>query len=359
MGLPFLSQSARRRDQVLALDLGVCQTKAVLLAKRGGQWHLVDFALVEAPPADKSRDSEVLGAHFKAVLEALGNPKVRAITVALGVEETILRQIELPMMAPEDVRQLLKLNSKTHLQQELNDYAFDAYYLPPRQLAAPDEAGKPAAAGAQKYKVVVTGAPRITIESIQAAARIAGLTVDEIVPSLIGPANAFECVEPDAFNNEVVGLVDVGFRNSTIVVLDAGELVLHRVVHLGGERLTAGLAEAMGISPAEAEGIKVGMPTEIQPTLEAVMNPLGRELRASLDFFEHQHDKPITQVLISGGAARNDIIIQTLQNELMVPCRSWNPTRFLQVSVPSAKTPDVESMSAQFSVAVGTAVSSF
>ena len=56
---------------------------------------------------------------------------------------------------------------------------------------------------------------------------------------------------------------------------------------------------------------------------------------------------------------RNDIIIQTLQNELMVPCRSWNPTRFLQVSVPSAKTPDVESMSAQFSVAVGTAVSSF
>ena len=99
--------------------------------------------------------------------------------------------------------------------------------------------------------------------------------------------------------------------------------------------------------------------TVLQPTLESVMNPLGRELRASLDFFEHQHDKPITQVFISGGAARNEIIIQALQNELMVPCRSWNPTRFLQVAVPAAKVPEVEQLGPQLSVAIGSAVASF
>jgi type IV pilus assembly protein PilM len=340
------------------MDLGVCQTKAVHLQKRGGSWSLVSFAFVDAPPPEKSREVAVLAEHFKAVVAALGNPKARALTVALGVEETILRQIELPMMAPEDVRQMLKLSSKTYLQQELSDYVFDAFYLPPRQVAAPAEPGKTTSTS-QKYKVLVAGAPRARVEAIQAAARAAGLVAEDIIPSLIGPANAFECVEPQAFNSEVVGLVDVGFRTTTIVVLDGGELVLNRVVQLGGERLTAGLAEAMGISTSEAEGLKVGMPTEVQPTLEAVLNPLGRELRASLDFFEHQNDKPIAQVMISGGSARNDIIVQALQNELMVPCRSWNPTRFLQVAVPEARVPEVEQAGPQLSVAIGSAAACF
>ncbi len=57
-----------------------------------------------------------------------------------------------------------------------------------------------------------------------------------------------------------------------------------------------------------------------------LLAPLGRELRASVDFFEHQQDKPVTQVFVSGGSARSDYIIQILQTELMVPCASWNPT---------------------------------
>ena len=90
-----------------------------------------------------------------------------------------------------------------------------------------------------------------------------------------------------------------------------------------------------------------------------MINPLGRELRASLDFFEHQHDRPITQVFISGGSAKNDVVIQALQNELMVPCRNWNPVRFLQIAVPQGKAAEVEEMSPQLSVAVGAAIASF
>ncbi len=357
MGLPLPSQRSKKRDQIISVDLGGCQTKAVHLQRKGANWTLVNFALIDAPPADKGRDAATLAQHFQAVVTALGNPRTKSLTVALGVDETILRQIELPMMAPEDVRQMLRLNSKNYLQQELTDYVFDAFYLPPREMAAQAEGGK--AGSQQKYKVIVTGAPRKLIDNVTAAAKTAGLVLDSLSPSLIGPANAFECVEPDAFNKEVVGLVDVGFRHTSIIVLDAGELVLNRVVNLGGERLTQGLAEAMGINPAEAEGIKIGMSGEIQTTLEAVINPLGRELRASLDFFEHQHDKPISQVFVSGGSARNEIIIQALQTELMVPCRNWNPARFLQGTLSADRQAEIDQLSPQFSVAVGSAAASF
>lgn len=350
----------------MSFDLGGCQTKAIHLQKKGGAWHLLNFFLMDAPPLEKCREAETLSQHFKALLAGLGNPRVKTVCVALGVEEAILKQIELPLIAPEDVRTMLRLNAKNYLQQDLPDHIFDCVFLPPRQApAAPAEPGKPEAgkpapaASQQKYKVLVTGTPRKTLENLQAAAKAAGLVLDSVVPSVVGPANAFEAVEPESFNKEIVGLVEIGFKHSSIVILDAGEIVLNRVVNLGSERLTLGLAEAMGISPSEAEGIKIGMPGEVQPTLEAVINPLGRELRASLDFFENQQNKTLGQIYVSGGAARNEIVVQALQNELMIPCKSWNPLRALQISVPAAKQGEVEQFTPQFSVAVGTAVASF
>lgn len=363
MGFLPLSQGSKRPDQILAVDLGGCQSKAVHLQRRGGAWHLVNFALAEALPHDKARDPEALGEHFRALVTSLGNPKVKALVTALGVDEAILRQIQLPMMAGEDVRLMLKLNSKNYLQQELPDHIFDCVYLPPRQAAPtqepPAEGAKAAAPGQQKFNVLVTAAPRRIVECIQAAAKKAGLVADSIVPSQVASPNAFESVEPDAFHKEVVGLVDIGFKHSSIVVLDAGEILLNRVVNIGSEKITAGLAEAMGISLSEAEGIKVGMPAEVQPTLESVINPLGRELRASFDFFEHQQDKTISQVFVSGGAARNEIIVQALQTELMVPCRSWNPTKFLQVSLPAERQGEIDQFAPQLAVALGSAAASF
>ena len=84
-----------------------------------------------------------------------------------------------------------------------------------------------------------------------------------IVPGLIGPVNAFELAVPEVFANESVALVDIGFKQTSVCILDSGELVLTRVVNIGGDKLTAGLAEAMNITYAEAEGIKVGMAPEV------------------------------------------------------------------------------------------------
>ena len=138
---------------------------------------------------------------------------------------------------------------------------------------------------------------------------------------------------PEIFANESVALVDIGFKHTSICVLDRGELALMRVVNIGGDKLTAGLAEAMNITYAEAEGIKVGMAPEVQSALEMQVLPLGRELRASLDFFEHQQDRAVSQVYVSGGSARSEMILQMLHAELIVECKTWNPTGFLAIGV--------------------------
>jgi Tfp pilus assembly PilM family ATPase len=109
----------------------------------------------------------------------------------------------------------------------------------------------------------------------------------------------------------------------------------------------------------EAENIKVGMPAEVQSNLEPLINPLGRELRASIDFFEHQHDKTTSHVFVSGGSARSEVIIQALQTELMVPCKSWNPVKSLQLALPPEKMGEIEQIAPQLAVGIGAAVAAF
>jgi type IV pilus assembly protein PilM len=164
---------------------------------------------------------------------------------------------------------------------------------------------------------------------------------------------------PEVFAKEAVALVDIGFRNTSICLLQEGELILSRVVAIGGDRLTTGLAEVMGISYAEAESIKVGIPAEVQGQLEALVLPLGRELRASMDCFEHQQDRPITQVFISGASAKSEFILQILQSELMVECKTWNPLSFMEMALPPQQSAQVEQVASQLTVAVGAAIAAF
>ena len=341
---------------MISVDLGGRTTKAILLERRGEGYTLTRYALLDAPIFEKTLSSELLAEHLKAVAEAL-DTSIKFTTLSIGVNDAIVRPLELPQIPLDEMRLVLKNNTRGYLQQDLPNRVFDCHVMPVK--ASPKPADAPKASAIPKVKVLVTAARKDLIDDFQNAIKDAGLVADHITPALIGPVNAFEMAMPEVFANESIALVDIGFKNSSICLLHQGELVLSRVVGIGGDKLTAGLAEAMNISYAEAEGIKIGMAPEIQSTLEAQVLPLGRELRASLDFFEHQQDRPITHVYVSGGSARSELILQMLHSELIVECKTWNPTTFLQLALPGQQTAEIEHIAPQLTVAIGAAMAAF
>ncbi|MGO8929926.1 MAG: pilus assembly protein PilM [Limisphaerales bacterium] len=358
MALPFFDSRARKQhDRMLAVDLGGRTTKAVHVQRRGQGFALCGFALLDAPIFEKTLSADLLTEHLKAVAQALG-AKSKTVTLAVGVNDALVRHTEMPRLPADDRRLVLKHSSRVYLQQELSNHVFDCHVL---ASAAPDQPSNPAESprtllGPPKQKILAAAARKQLIDEFVDGTRRASLVAECIVPGLIAPVNAFERAMPDAFMNEAVALVDLGFRNSSICIVQRGELVLSRVVGIGGDRLTNGLAEALNVSYAEAEGIKIGMPGEVQTQLEALVLPLGRELRASIDFFEHQHDHPVTQALITGGPARSEFILRTLQQELMIDCKVFNPTTFLQLELPSQQTAEIEQVAPQLAVALGAAL---
>jgi len=358
MAWPLLSGiSGKKRNQMMAVDLGNRTTKAVLLERRGDVLALTRYALLDAPIYDKKISAEMLSDHLRQVSEALGNV-TKSLTIAVGLDDVIVRQVELPQIPMDEMRLVLKNNTKGYLQQDLPNHAFDCYVFPPKAAAATGNkaAEPPKPAALPKLKVLVAAAKQQLVADFQTAAKTAGLTLDCLAPGLISPVNAFELAMTNVFANETVALVDIGFKHSSICVLDHSELVLARVVSLGGDKLTAGLAEAMNISYAEAEGIKVGMAPEVQSALETQVLPLGRELRASLDFFEHQQDRPVTQIFISGGSARSEMILQMLHAEMLAECKTWSPTGSLQLALPGQQAVEIEHIGSQLTVAVGAAL---
>lgn len=351
MSLPFFNTRAKRRDEVIAVDLGGRHTKAVRVQKRGDRLSLAGYVIQDSPSEQSSFSVDVLAEHLKGVTRALGEG-AKTIVVSLGVADTVVRRAEMPPMAMDEMRQLLKFNTKNYLQQDLPDHVFDCALVLP---GGTTEAPKPTAG--QKQQVIVGAGKRQLVDDVASAIREAGLSAVQVVPGLVGPLNAFEVSEPEVFINEAVALVDVGFRSTTVCMLQRGELIMHRVVNMAGDRITQGLADSMGISYAEAEGIKVGMATEVQTSLEPLVGSLGRELRAFIDFFEHQQDVAVSQIFVSGGSARGELLVQALQAELLVPCKVWNPAKAFDLSLTPDQATEFLSVSPQLAVAFGAAIS--
>ncbi len=353
MALPFLKSKPKGRDQVIAVDLGGRTTKAVHILRRGDSYVLSGYTVLDAPIFEKTIPPDLLAEHLKTVTQSLGGGKIKPVLLAMGVNDAVARLTEIPLMPVGDMRQILKNNTKNYMQQDLPGYVFDCFIFPPRQTHDDKKSGS---SMVPKTRVFVAGMKQQLLDDLQTAVKNANLLPDCVVPGVIGPLNAFEMARSDEFSKGIIALVDIGFKNSTICILQEGELMLNRVVAIGGDRLTAGLADAMNISYGEAEGIKIGMPEEVQINLEPLIIPLGRELRASIDFFEHQNDKVVTQVFVSGGSARSEFIMRLLQAELLIDCKAWNPASFLQMALSPQQTTEIDVMAPQLTVAIGAAM---
>lgn len=351
MALPTSSKKVFK-DRVVAIDLGSKSTKATLIKAHGvGQLTLEAYSIRETPPMEgglSADNQQALASHLKNVLKDLGQ-KPKRLGVVIGISESILRQVEMPITELTGMRQMLKFGSKKYLQQELSDFTFDVF------VPGTEEESGMSKAQMQKGKVLIGGVRTQLIDSLQSAVKPLGVGLDHIGISLVEMVNGFEFALPEPYSQETIALVDIGFKNTTITILKSGEMALNRVLALGGDKFTGGLAEALNLDYDEAESIKIGMPPEIESMLEAQLSNLGQELRVSIDFFEHQQDTPVTQVFISGGSAKSDFILNALQTELMIPCHRWNPLNSINTS--GGDFPRLQLDAVQLGVAIGGALS--
>jgi Tfp pilus assembly PilM family ATPase len=108
------------------------------------------------------------------------------------------------------------------------------------------------------------------------------------------------------------------------------DFFLIREIRTGTQTFIHGLSESIGISHSAAEGSlsilsEMVFTEKVQSKLQNLVSGLAGELRASMDFFEKEQGKTVGQLFVSGGSALGNFITQSLETELLIPCKKWSP----------------------------------
>ena len=351
---------ARRADSVIGIDLGKHAFKGVTLRRKSdSRFVLTGFASRLVPEEFTSVDE--LAHELKLLLKDLGG-SAKACAVAISDPNVLLRIIEQPETPVDLLRNALRFNGLAVLNQECKDFVLDIAPVVTREknaaLAQDDRnsGGVAVQSGVvTKTKYLVGGMLRPAVKQISAALSKTRIPADILQLAPVCSFNAFEFAYPETFANDAFLLLDTGHLESTVLIGRKGELVLVRSIDYGGKALMQALT-ADGALDADAAWLMIQQGDE--GMAEICSNSLGRlatEVRNSIGFFEGQREESINRIFVSGGLARAETVLQTLSDELGLPCEIWDPLETCELALPAAKRQALPNEFVSLNVACGAA----
>lgn len=350
---------ARRGNSVIGIDLGKRTYKAVLLSKKSDtRYVLTGFATHEVPEAVSTPDE--IAQQVKQLLRELGG-STKSCAIAVSEPESLLRIIEQPSTPPELLRNALRYNGLTMLNQECKDFILDVASISRNGSGPSSNNGNGNGAVAVQAPVntqtryLVGGMLRSQVKQISEAMAKTRLSAEVLQLAPVCSLNAFEFAYPEVHGTEPFLLLDIGHLQSTVLIGRSGELTLTRSFDYGGKLFTQALT-ADGALDARAAHLMIkegdaGMAEICRNTLAR----LATEVRNSIGFFEGQHETPIHRLFVSGGLSRAQMVLQSLSDELGLPCEIWDPLENCEVALPAAKRKTLQDEFASLNVACGAA----
>ena len=346
---------AKRADSVVGIDLGKHVLKGVALRRKGdSRFILTSFASRPVPEEFASADD--LSRELKQLLRDLGGG-AKACAFAVSDPSTILRIIEQPDTPVEMLRMALRLNGLAVLNQECKDFVLDV-----APIGAPADGGSTSEKSSDggtsvvtQTKYLVGGMLRSQVKLIAAAANKLRLSAELLQVAPVCSFNAFEFAYPEIFAKEAFLLLDIGHLESTVLIGSKGEFVLVRSIDYGGKALMQALTAEDALD-ADAAWLMIQQGDEgMTEICRGSLARLGLEVRNSIGFFEGQREEAINRVFVSGGLARAETVLQTLSDELSLPCEIWDPLETCEVALPAAKRQALPNEFVSLNVACGAA----
>jgi Tfp pilus assembly PilM family ATPase len=352
---------AKRSDSVFGIDLGKHTLKGVAVRKKkDARFVLTSFAFRPVPEQFASPDD--LARELKQLFRELGG-SAKACAFAVSDPGTILRIIEQPDTPVHLLRNALRLNGLAVLNQECKEFVLDVAPVTTHQdetSTTEKSSGNAGNVAVQsgvitQTRYLVGGMLRGEIKQIMAATSKVRGSAEVLQVAPVCSFNAFEFAYPDVFANEAFLLLDMGHLQSTVLIGSRGELVLVRSIDYGGKALMQALTAEDALD-ADAAWLMIQQGDE--GMTEICRNSLARlalEVRNSIGFFEGQREEAINRIFVSGGLARAETVLQTLSDELGLPCEIWDPLETCELALPAAKRQTLPNEFVSLNVACGAA----
>jgi type IV pilus assembly protein PilM len=340
----------RREGRYVSIDIGSSALK--LLEVEGTSTDLTIRCFGSAPlPASAIQNNMIVepdgvAGVIRGLLRKTGASANEAITAVPG-PAVIIKKLQLPTQAPNELENSVLFEAGNFIPESLENVNLD--YMVTDVLEKE-----------RQFEVLLVAVKRDIINSYTNTLQIAGLEPAVVDVDYFALENMYELNYPPS-ENQVVALVNIGARYSCMNILRGGRSTFTGDVPVGGKEFNDALVRNLGVSPADAETIKLGANLahpvdQVEPVLQPVKEFLAEEIHRALSFFwTAATDEQISSILLTGGTSRVPGLVNLLAERLEVPVHIANPLANVHLAH-GVDRAALERDAASFAIAVGLGV---
>ncbi|MCB0414991.1 MAG: type IV pilus assembly protein PilM [Bdellovibrionales bacterium] len=317
--------------KVVGIDVGTSSIKLAEMDVSGKSAKLTHFSMTETPTSAVSNGDIVdNGAISTAVRHLIAESKVKRKQAATGLwgSSVIVKKINIPKMDKSLVAEQIRWEAEQYIPFELNEVNLDFHILRDSLSSDSMDILLIAAKHEQIFKMV---------EIIQGA----GLTCSHLDINGFALSNLY--LQNFGNTGEAMHMVlNIGANYTNFIVINGKEVIFCRDIPVGGSVYTSEIQKGMGISPAEAESLKLSLsrggsvPDEVSEIISSTNEMVVDEIQGSLDFFINTTPGAhITNCFVSGGGSRTKNLRKSISEAISIPCDRFNPFQNIKVKLNS------------------------
>lgn len=310
----------------LGVDIGSSAVKVVALGARKGPGvrPLLGSQIVPLESGQEIDASKTI----KVAVNKLRLP-ISAANISVSGTWVIMRVIEMPKMAPAEIKQALPFEAQRYLPFNLQEVVIDGIVL--------------GAAETNKVWVLVIACRKELIDRRMDWTKRAGLEVGFIDVDALALTNGFLEHWNGRSDESIYALVNVGAQSTNLSVCHGKIPYLVRDIPWGAEKFFRHTAEHLGLPPDSFnQATKPEIPSsDLAAAMKTVCENLITELQLSFDYFENRFGRPPGELLVSGGLSQSVDFLNALKSHVTQTVSPWSPR---------------EELSGQFAIAYGLAL---
>jgi type IV pilus assembly protein PilM len=341
-----------QRDGYVAFDIGSSSIKMVEAAADKNGYRLLNAGVMPLPPGAVQNNMVIDGGTVvQAIRKLIQENGVKATKVISAVpgRAVIMKKFQLPMQQGEELDTNVEFEAKQVIPENLENVNLD--YQVVNYLE-----------GGNKIEVLMVAVRKEIVDSYTDVIEQAGLAPAIMDVDYFAMESMYETNYEPQVAGEVIGLIHIGARYTSMNVLSNGISTFTGDLPVGGEEFTESLRRELRISSEAAETLKITGILEGKKAVdvEALVRPtsatLAEEIRRTLSLYGAvASEEGIRTIYVSGGSAKIPGLCGLLEHRLGVPVRLAEPFRSFSVgkNIDSTYLADVAPL---FAVGAGLAI---
>ncbi len=321
-------------QRAVGLDVGTSAVRAVELVLGREQVTLTRFGQVALPPG-AVRGGEVIDAPaVAAAIRRLWREagfRSRTVIVGVGNQRVVVRQADLPAMSDEDMRSALQFQAADLIPIPIEDAIIDFQIVDEFPTSDGD-----------MVRILLVAAQRDMVRSLLAGLEGGGLSASmvDLIPFGLMRSLTESSLVAD-LDSAADAIVCVGASITNVVVHQRGVPEFVRMLGVGGDDITQGIANELGVDADTAEDLKRRAHPDSPDDLEsrtariviAQSSLLIEEIRGSLDYYQAQPEaSPISRIILTGGGSRTIGLRDSLEQTLGIAVEDGHPLAGIELA---------------------------